>query len=102
PLVFVAYCTPVTSFTATTSASFITLLAGSDTRPLMFAFGDCANSGRRSVRTQMRERTSRGKHILALRRRAEFAQYSVYSLDFPSRLHGILSGRCFRARKNYG
>src|SRR5208282_2893474 len=84
--VLVVYCTPVTSFTATTSAPTTTALEGSETRPFMFPLGDCANRENVFSVMQTRNGTKRGKRIWALQRATDFqATPSVNSREDPRR-----------------
>src|SRR6266481_7565689 len=69
PLLFVVCCTPVTSFTATTSAPTTAALDGSETSPLMFPLGDCAS--RVITATHTKTQTTRGKRMSALQRVTE-------------------------------
>src|ERR1700685_2580255 len=85
-LVFVVYCPPVTSFTATISAPTTAALEGSETKPFMFPSGDCANKENVFSVMQMRNETKRGKRIWALQRATDFqATPSVNSQERPRR-----------------
>src|ERR671922_1968864 len=83
PLVLVVYCTPVTSFTATISARTTAALEGSETKPLMFPFGDCANRGTAFTTTQTKKQTIRGKRISALERATDSNHSSIDSHEDP-------------------
>src|SRR6266540_3527871 len=90
PLVFVVYWTPVTSFTATISASTMAALAGSDTDPLMIPLGDWASKGKVLSATHAKKQRIRGKRINRLSsEKQNFRHSSVNSQDVPSRLHVI-------------
>src|SRR5208282_968823 len=85
-LLFVVYCTLVTSFTATTSAPTTAALEGSETKPFMFPSGDCANRENVLSVMQTNNGTKRGKRIWALQRATDFqATPSVNSQGGPRR-----------------
>src|ERR1700733_11558041 len=85
-LLLVVYCTLVTSLTATISAPTTAALEGSETRPLMFPLGDCANRENVFSVMQTRNGTKRGKRIWALQRATDFqATPSVNSQEDPRR-----------------
>src|SRR5581483_7969552 len=87
-LVLVTYCTPVTSLTATISASTITPLEGSDTSPLMFPLGDCAQRGIVIATTQKARQTRRAKYIRALLRKNGISgTLPVHSQDGQRKYH---------------
>src|ERR1700722_7424939 len=85
-LVFVVYCTPVTSFTATISAPTTAALEGSETRPFMFPLGDCANRKNVFNAKQTTNGTKRGKRMWALQQATDFQLTpSVNSQEDPRR-----------------
>src|ERR1700757_30824 len=99
--VLVVYCTPVTSFNATISAPTTAALEGSETRPLMFPLGDCANRENVLNAKQTTSGTKRGKRMWSLQRATDFqVTPSVNSQEDPRRAPGILTN--FRTERMKG
>src|SRR6266403_929784 len=90
-LVFVVYCTPVTSLTTTTSAAAMTPLDGSCTDPLIFPLGDCATTGRINAKPHAKTRTQPERCILLSSKQRISGTHPL--------IHGTMSGAT--DRENY-